>query len=516
MSKRLRSEAGIALPMALGIMLVLTISVFAVIGFSSAGSRNASLNMTRQSAKALAEGGVNHGASVLAKTLQTNGAFAANLGGTAAIQGVNVPWTATYETGSSPRSWLVSATTALPNPTGPGASDVPRTVQARFAWTIVPDYEAWKGLYLANQGDVPLMSDDDASIAIPVYVRGGIKITQGKYLGSSFVVYGKLTLEGSPDVTSIGASARPGMSWKSTFPAPLVRTEHRVPDFLVKDGCATSTSGPWTAATCNSTSLTGGATGKIWLPCPTSPCSASNITSTAFSATVPDIPKPPVDFPARRLDADLGPNAPCQVATGSPPSFTGSDIELMPGSAYTCRRDGNGDGTIDGELNWVPGVGSAPGALTVKGVIYFDRNLKFEGNRWGKVNGKAVVYVNETVLMKGTDAGLCGVPSGTRPKCDNTDGVWDPGTTNDLVTFVAGSSANTAIDQTDFQFQGGFYAVGGYLLQGDAAFKGPIVADKAELKNSGLLDAWAPINTPIGGLPGNKLSLAFVPGSWNS
>ena len=293
-------ESGVVLVMALLVLMVLSLSLVTVIQFTSAGSRHADLSVASTRALALAEGGVNHGASALAANLQTNGAFVANLTGTSPIQGVNVPWTAMYDAGSSPKTWLVSATAALPNPTGP-ASDVPRTVQARFAWNPLPDPPLWRGLYVGNPSVRPLMSNSTASIKTNVYARGDLTLTQGKYLGESFQVWGKLTLDSSVMYdTSIGASDRINCSsdyksFKADFPAPCTRPTHQVSDFRVKDGCNFRRAGP----DCRKVQfdvVERGPNGKIWLDCTTppspsdaTPCSAANVTSPAFSAFPDDI-----------------------------------------------------------------------------------------------------------------------------------------------------------------------------------------------------------------------------------
>ena len=62
---RLRDERGMALVMALGIMLVLTITLTTVITFTAAGSRDSHRVNAGQKATALAEAGVNNALAVL-------------------------------------------------------------------------------------------------------------------------------------------------------------------------------------------------------------------------------------------------------------------------------------------------------------------------------------------------------------------------------------------------------------------------------------------------------------------
>ena len=62
---RLHDESGVALIMALGIMLVLTIGLSTTIHFTSASARHADSSNAGQKAYALAEAGVNNAIAVL-------------------------------------------------------------------------------------------------------------------------------------------------------------------------------------------------------------------------------------------------------------------------------------------------------------------------------------------------------------------------------------------------------------------------------------------------------------------
>src|SRR5829696_3521236 len=63
--ERLRDESGIALVMALGIMLALTIALTSVVAFTSAAGRDAHRTTAGQKAYAVAEAGVNNALAVL-------------------------------------------------------------------------------------------------------------------------------------------------------------------------------------------------------------------------------------------------------------------------------------------------------------------------------------------------------------------------------------------------------------------------------------------------------------------
>ena len=63
---RLSEEGGVALLVAIGVMLVLTITVTSVVSYSRASARSANLSSSGQDAYALAEAGINNAMSVIA------------------------------------------------------------------------------------------------------------------------------------------------------------------------------------------------------------------------------------------------------------------------------------------------------------------------------------------------------------------------------------------------------------------------------------------------------------------
>src|SRR5437667_2977981 len=64
---RASDESGIALIMALGVMMVLAVALGAVLELSASGARQSSRGSTSQTAYALAEAGINNAVSVIAR-----------------------------------------------------------------------------------------------------------------------------------------------------------------------------------------------------------------------------------------------------------------------------------------------------------------------------------------------------------------------------------------------------------------------------------------------------------------
>jgi hypothetical protein len=134
-------QSGYVLVLAIGILLVLTITTTSIISYTSAGSRGAKLSDSGQRAYALAEAGINNALSVLAKT----GTDAAAIGAQPAYPGDPYATVTTYQGGdtatwgasyaSATRTWTVKSIGSAKNPTGPTAAPVTRTL---FANVVVP------------------------------------------------------------------------------------------------------------------------------------------------------------------------------------------------------------------------------------------------------------------------------------------------------------------------------------------------------------------------------------------
>lgn len=134
----LREEDGIALLMALGIMLVLTISLTTILFVTATNARDTQRTNAGQKAYALAEAGINNALSVLNANYPGTGSYPGNSGllptRTTTYTTGTVTWSGSLvqATTSSgwPWQWNVTATGDVRNPTGPNTADVKRTVTA--------------------------------------------------------------------------------------------------------------------------------------------------------------------------------------------------------------------------------------------------------------------------------------------------------------------------------------------------------------------------------------------------
>ena len=123
--------------------------------------------------------------------------------------------------------------------------------------------------------------------------------------------------------------------------------------------------------------------------------------------------------------------------------------------------------------------------------------MKLQSGRWGICPEKGRIFVGGQIELT-NNTGLCGKRGSAAPACDNDEGDWDPGSANNVVTFITGLTVVASITQDNFNFQGGLNTKGGYLVQGTSNFKGPLLIEgPVEIKNNGVVNAWAPVNTVI-------------------
>jgi Tfp pilus assembly protein PilX len=131
--RRLSDENGIALIMAIAVMLVLTVLVTSALAFTSSDSRDSSRSTATQKAYAAAEAGINDALAAVQKagsdtslmpsppTDATHGGTPTTLTGNATVH-----WGGSFN--SSTQVWTLKAIGIVSNPTGGGAAVITRTI----------------------------------------------------------------------------------------------------------------------------------------------------------------------------------------------------------------------------------------------------------------------------------------------------------------------------------------------------------------------------------------------------
>ncbi len=395
-------ERGIALALALGILVVVGILLTSVIDYTAANVHQSSRSKADASAYTIAEAGMNDASGILSankpdgttRALDSTSLTGNNTcpdGTTGCLIGTYAGGTSYYygTLAVSSSLWTVTSWGVVRNPTGATGSAVRRRLRALIQ--VVADASqtanvaAFNYLYATQSSSgCDINFGQGVTVDYSVYAAGNLclsntAVIQKTVSGDSVNVYalGKIALT-SPQ-NAIGSQATPVDSVHTT-------------------GCGSSLTSTHTPCT--------GSGDKIWASSydynPTaliSPTSTSNW-STYFTKGQP------------------GPNNACTSSSGTPPPFgeggsldlttNGSQgtFNLTPSSAYTCVVKDIRGNTL-GQISWTPVNGSTPGTLTVSGVIYCDCSMTVSNNVMNVYNGYGTLYLTGTFVMTGSNSRLC-------------------------------------------------------------------------------------------------------------
>ncbi len=476
--EHLRDESGMALVMAIGVSMVIAIMGASLVLYSTSNEKIANRSKGDLRAYQLAQSGIDSAASVIAQTPVTNGRQNAAIfsslttaqrtltfgtGESVVYNGTlydDTPGTVTGTPLVRPYRWVLTATSAVPNPNAGGPS-VTRTVTATMllspkapATTI--ESQAWKYIYSKGTDNVVLTCD--------------VTLPNNSNYSASFYTNGTLCLTGTGDILGNGGSGpaieviAKGGIWVNAVQSyiglgnPVNKVETPTNGCKYRSGAA----GACTVAR----HVTAVAGGIIVAPTP--------------GPTVTVAP-PTTSFANTAALASPGPGLgnTCQTRSGSYPDFASMTITSsfdLTGGTYVCK-------TNAGELSY----DSVARVLTVRGLIYFPGNLVANGNVAVRYQGIAAIYVAGTYQQ--AQVAMCAVISGS--SCDFTN--WDT-TTNVLLIATAGSNGTlpnpcsgasmSFTNQT--QFQGAVYADGttNVCARNNTKLQGPSVANLQDFDNS--------------------------------
>jgi hypothetical protein len=505
-------ERGFALVIALGVTVVLSMTVVTVIESASSNQRNATMSGGRVSAYDLAEAGVNNAMSVL--RLPTNNAldkyvFCTDSGSlptlpckhTDTYSSGKVIWYGTlYQNAAAGTAyWDLFSTGYVRNPYG--GADYQKTLRATIP--VVPvttqplNNPSWNYIFSRNTGSGVALSGCDMTLAnsvnvtSPLYVMGNLCLQN-----TARISKGPLIVKGSVDQQAtnnqIGAAGAD------------INEAH------IGKGCrykAQSLHNPCSYGA-------GGGAGTH-----------DNIWATILDATPPAVTPPTVQWNDWYLNAAPGPYYSCAAPqAGDPPnpSFAfdnpvgvASDSDanklaykndnqgianLTPGSSYMCK-------TVGGELSWdYPNK-----TLTVNGTIFIDGSAKIDIGGIVRYKGQATIYTSGSVLVKNTS--VCGYSAGA--SC--TFSSWD--STKDLLGFVSnGNGSNAADNQVSpgdgvqfisSYFEGAVYATNIVDIGTTATVDGPLDGSTVILGQSSSSTFSGFTFVPVG-MPGNPTVYALA------
>jgi hypothetical protein len=512
---RLRTKAteerGIALVMSLGILFVLTISLGTVLYVTSASARHAEHSNAGQKAYALAEAGVNDAMAVLNANYPDNtNPFPGNWcllneqTPPAGFPGTDValrpscpssaPFTTTPDAGRPNetvtwwgrirhfdhlgRTWVIRSVGSVPNPTGPGASPVTRTLTVKIPVIMPEGQNIPPGIldWVYSFKDMTL--DQHTEMHSPLYVEGNLTLRTNKpSIHGRLHVMGNLTLEGSADDLAIRDTANIAVAGMTTHSRAIGAPSNRVGEAHLAGGCQGHIPCLWD-------------TDKVY------------VDPAKRYETMPSNPvtRPTVEWDFWYAASSPGPTWNCDAATksGPTPVFDNNStpdlaiggsvptvFDLTPGTSYTCK-------TIAGELSW----NAATEKLTVKGTIFIDGSaIASSRNATYGPDNHGTIYLAGTFIHD-NQAELCA------KSCSATDG-WDPNDSS-LVIVANGNGSGDSIQVKTAKFQGALLGTYGVTVETTANVVGPLVSLNGSVyPGQGGEFLFPPVNFAPVGAPGN-------------
>jgi Tfp pilus assembly protein PilX len=469
-------ERGMALPLALIVLLAFSIGTASVVTYSTTNSHSAAYSLSKVRTQSLADAGINNAAAVLSNP--SNNALDPYVFCPETAAGQSPPslpcWTTTaYPEGSvtwtgqlvqsaiTGSYWKLTSISTERNPTG-GSAPVRTSLTAR-----VPVYPiltqplnnpAWNYIF-ATKPASPLPTCDmtlqqSVQVASPLYVNGNLCLENSSTITKGpLVVRGRLTLK--QQANAVGSSTT------------------RLSEAHLANGCE------WVWGKRLDTPCAGDAD-NVWVQ-------SGRLDSNPTSLS------PPVPYFDRwYLNASPGPFYPCISPSGPVPVFdspiasgSATDAEkltymnnnqlafnLTPTTSYTCRG-------VGGELSW----NATTKMLTVSGTIFIDGSAYIQNGAVNEYNGQSTMYLTGTFFMKNSK--LCGGLNAGRTDCDYTN--WNPNTEL-LVVVTNGSggqvSVNDGIQLTSSTFEGAMQAAGNIETDTTSKVDGPLVGSTVILGQS--------------------------------
>ena len=308
--RRTQSEDGIAMVMAVGILVVLGMLAIAVTAYTTAGQRTASRSSAGVSAYSLAEAGINNAMAVLAKPRSALDPSLLPERVTSYDSG-SVRWWGTLPTGSS--TWTVTSIGTMRNPTG-GSQPVRRkisvSVRVRPSFMQPTNNPAWNYI-IATRTSTPKGCDqslnNSVNIQSPMYVLGNLCLnTPSQITGGPLQVHGSMKLDVN---TNVGSSGVP------------------LNELHVRNGCSYKN-------------------GAFVLPQDGGCVPAQKVWTTVADASPITLELPTADYPSWYVNSAPGPRQACTTQSGTVPVFdnnaiwdssVGGVFNLTPSASdYSC------------------------------------------------------------------------------------------------------------------------------------------------------------------------------------
>jgi hypothetical protein len=210
----LSDESGMALIMAIVIIMVLTILVTSALAYTSSNSRNANYSSGGQKAYSSAEAGLNNAMAAVeaAGSDTTKMPVCPTTTVTTLASGATATWCGTYN--SATKVWTIKSVGSVPNPTGPHAGPITRTLTQQANLTPPP----FNFVALDTGCDVHTLIVDSSgqlNVTNAMYINSCNGVTQG-VKPDAFDIFGSGGNISAPSIQVVGGWETDGGNFPNT------------------------------------------------------------------------------------------------------------------------------------------------------------------------------------------------------------------------------------------------------------------------------------------------------------
>jgi Tfp pilus assembly protein PilX len=497
MMRRLRQQAGFALPMALGIMFVLGIAVVAAIDYTSQNARYAAISKSRGSAYDIAEAGLNAAYSVLNNPANNpmDGTLLPQR--TTQYNGGTATWSGTLNTtppGGGNPTWTITSVGSIRNPFGGRPST--KTLTTQVVVNPSPYFQtqqnnAWSYDYSAKSLSGGCDQNITNSFGAPLYVTGNLCITNANGT-TGWITAGPVAVWGQTSLVNSGNQVQStgGGNISGSFQSAL--------------GCKYMAQ-------------------AVHNPCRSGGAPNDNVWASQLGNSPINLPAPVADFNYWYVQAAPGPKVPCNPSKSSAPStwptFENETsnptrnnsvgvVDLTPaGTSYDCYAGNGSNGWPLGELKW----DATNNKLWIIGTVYIDGSAKISNasptnityTGWGSLYLTGSFYMNNTKLCAGISDPNCTFGNNAFSM------LWQ------MMLVVAdgqgtqpGVPSGDSVKLTNSSFEGLLYGTTQVETDINSNFEGPAVG--SPLKFDGVVKPWTPTWFVPTGTPGNPMTSKTV------
>ena len=508
------------LPIALGILAVLTISTIVVVDSSSSNARSSTRSKGDKVAFALAEAGINNAVAVLSKSGNDNmhqtllpacktgstwtaeSTWKLNDGGSPAIQyeGGDSRWCATFDPANA--VWNLTARGIVRNPYG--TRQIRRELTAVVPITPIEVQplvnQSWNYMFATRTGTASgcdLTFSNNAVIGTNVYAMGNLCLDNNVTITApKAIVLGKIQIGNNGAIGTAGTN-----NWSTRVEVQVGGAGGQF--------CKYAT-GSWTTVSSN--------------PFCGDPQHVYSKNSTSSAMTVSPTPTnlvpPSADWNGWYQSAIPGPKQACTASSGTVPVFDGNTsrdnsvptvFDLTPtSSSYSCRV-GPSNNPL-GEVTW----NHSTKTLTVHGTIFIDGSVKMVNTRRDRVRRlRDVLRLRDVpdgqrrqALREEERGGSDCDFTGLGPEHRDDEHGRERRRLDQRRSSQTGSTGdgggNGILLNNNARWQGAMMATKALQLSNNSKIDGPTIGSTVVVDNNVIPDAFPTITQVPAGMPGNN------------